>query len=177
MKKVISKEHLLAALLIILGLATRFVPHLPNFTAIGAVAFFAGRYLPAKYSLTIPLAIMLASDLFIGFYGLPIMFSVYLSFALMVIIGYTTQQKGWKKIATGTIIGSTIFFLVTNWAVWAFGTMYNANLNGLITSYFAALPFFRNQLLADIFYTTVLVGGYEFIQLFTTQTQLQKNPE
>ncbi len=120
---------------------------------------------------------MLVSDLFIGFYGLPIMLSVYLSFTLMAVIGYTTQEKGWKKIATGTVVGSTIFFLVTNWAVWAFGTMYPANLTGLFTSYFAALPFFRNQLMADIFYTTVLVGGYEYIRQLTTQIQTQKNPE
>lgn len=171
------KKYLPAVLLVILGLATRFVPHLPNFTAIGAVAFFAGRYLPTKYSLTIPLVAMLVSDLFIGFYGLPIMLSVYLSFALMTVIGYTTQEKGWKKIATGTILGSTMFYLITNWAVWAFGTMYSLNLSGLITSYIAALPFFRNQLLADVFYTTVLVGGYEFIRQLTTQIQTQKNPE
>ncbi len=171
------KKYLPAALLIILGLATRFVPHLPNFTAIGAVAFFAGRYLPTKYSLTIPLAAMLVSDLFIGFYGIPIMLSVYLSFALMTMVGYTTQNKGWKKIATGTIVGSATFFLITNWAVWAFGTMYPSNLTGLAMSYFSAIPFFRNQLLADIFYTTVLVGGYEMIRQLTTQIQTQKSPE
>jgi len=171
------KKYLPAALLIALGLATRFVPHLPNFTAIGAVAFFAGRYLPSKYSLTIPLVAMLISDLFIGFYALPIMLSVYLSFALMTTVGYITQNKGLKKIAVGTIAGSTIFYLVTNWAVWAFGTMYSPNLNGLFTSYIAALPFLRNQLLADIFYTTVLIGGYELTQQFIAQIQAQKNPD
>lgn len=172
------KKYLPAILLVVLGLATRFVPHLPNFTAIGAVAFFAGRYLPKKYSLIIPLAAMLISDLFIGFYSLPIMLAVYLSFTVMTIIGFTTQEKGWKKIATGTIVGSTIFFLTTNWAVWAFGTMYTSDVSGLMASYAAAIPFFRNQLLADIFYTTVLVGGYEIIQQLTTnKLQTQKNPE
>ena len=171
------KKYLPAVLLLVLGLTTRFIPHLPNFTAIGAIAFFAGRYLPTKYSLTIPLAAMLVSDLFIGFYGLPIMLSVYLSFTLMAVIGYTTQEHGWKRIAIGTIAGSTAFFLATNWAVWAFGTMYPANLSGLITSYVSALPFFRNQLLADVFYTTILVGGYELIKQLTSQIQTQKNPE
>jgi len=171
------KKYLPAILLISLGFATRFVPHLPNFTAIGAIAFFAGRYLPTRYSLTIPLIAMLISDIFIGFYGLSIMLTVYLSFALMTIVGYTTQNNGWKKIVVGTIVGSTLFYLITNWAVWAFGTMYSSDLSGLFASYFTALPFFRNQLLADIFYTTALVGGYEFTQQLITQIQTQKNPE
>lgn len=163
------KKYIPAVLLILLGLSTRFAPHLPNFTAIGAVAIFAGRYLPKKYALTIPLLAMMVGDIFLGFYSLPIMLSVYLSFAVMTIIGYYTTQKSLGKVALGTISGSIIFYLVTNWAVWAFGTMYTSDLSGLLQSYYLALPFFRNQLLADIAYTTVLVGGYE------TVTRLAKN--
>jgi len=171
------KKYLPAILLVILGILTRFVPHLPNFTAIGAVAIFAGRYLPNKYSLTIPLAAMLLSDIIIGFYSLPIMLSVYLSFGIMSLIGYITKKQNFKKIAAGTLIGSTIFYLITNWAVWAIGTMYPHDITGLMISYYSALPFFRNQLLGDIFYTIIMVGGYEMILKLIQQNELQKNPD
>ena len=167
------KKYLPAILLVVLGLATRFVSHAPNFTAIGAVAIFAGRYLPKKYALTIPMLAMLVSDIFIGFYSLPIMISVYLSFAIMTIVGYCTQNKSFKTVAGGTILGSIVFFLITNWAVWAFGTMYSTDITGLLSSYVAALPFFRNQLLADTLFTTVLVGGYELTLQYVKKLQPQ----
>lgn len=166
------KKYLPAILLIILGILTRFVPHLPNFTAIGAIAIFAGRYLPKKYALIIPLFAMLVSDIFIGFYSLPIMFSVYFSFAVMNIIGYATRQKNITFSVGGAIIGSIIFFAITNWAVWVAGTMYTHNLSGLATSYYLALPFFRNQLIADIFYTIIMVGGYEMAMKLVKQNKI-----
>ncbi|TSC90848.1 MAG: hypothetical protein CEN90_772, partial [Parcubacteria group bacterium Licking1014_17] len=39
-------------------------------------------------------------------------------------------------------------------------------LTGLAQCYFLALPFFKNSLLADIFYTTILVGSYELCQKY-----------
>ena len=76
------------------------------------------------------------------------------------------KHKSAKNILLGSLAGSVIFYLVTNWAVWAFGTYYPANLGGLLESYNMALPFFRNSLLGDIAYTTVLFGLYESILVF-----------
>ena len=49
----------------------------------------------------------------------------------------------------------------TNWAVWQFSPWYASNFAGLIQSYTFALPFFRNTLLGNVFYTSVLFGVYE----------------
>ncbi len=156
------KKFLPALILIILGIAARFLPHPANFAPIGAIAFFSGIYLPKKWALILPLAAMFFSDLFIGFYGWPIMLSVYLSFTAMGLIGLLVRRN--KKISTvlgGTILGSIIFYLVTNGAVWAFGSLYPHTAVGLLQSYYMAIPFFRNSLLGDLFYTGVLVGAYE----------------
>ena len=51
---------------ILLGISTRFLPHLPNFTAIGAIAIFSGRYLPNRFAWALPISIMFLSDIFIG---------------------------------------------------------------------------------------------------------------
>lgn len=157
------KKYLPIILLITLGLSTRLLPHLPNFTAIGAVAIFAGRYLPRRYALILPLLTMFISDIFIGFYSAPIMLSVYGSFALMAYLGQKTQNQNWQTVANNTVIGSLLFYLITNWAVWAFGAMYPHTWTGLSISYYLALPFWRNSLAADMIYTATLVGGYEML--------------
>ncbi len=158
------QKYFPAFLLVILGILTRLLPHPANFTPIAATALFAGMYLPKKLAIIIPMAAMLASDIVLGFYLWPVMVSVYISFAIVGIIGLLISKQ--RKISTvvgGTLLGSIIFFLITNWAVWAFGTMYIHNLNGLMQSYLMALPFFRNTLLGDLFYTGILVGGMEVI--------------
>jgi len=156
------KKYLPAFVLITLGIAARFLPHPANFAPIGAIAIFSGLYLPRKWAIVLPLAAMFFSDLFIGFYNLPIMFSVYGSLAMMGVIGLWIRKN--KKLSTvlgGTILGSVIFYLLTNGAVWAFGSLYPPTAAGLLQSYYMAIPFFRNSLLGDLFYTGVLVGAYE----------------
>lgn len=161
-------------LLLILGIATRFMPHPGNFTAVGAIALFSGLYLSKKESLLLPLAVMLVSDIFIGFYLPSIMASVYIGFILMVLIGQKLQNKiGFWAVTGAALSGSLIFFLLTNTAVWLFGTMYTHNLSGLMQSYYMALPFWRNEIIGDIFYSGVLIGGYEMIKKLATQTVAQ----
>lgn len=156
------RKYLPAFILITLGIAARFLPHPANFAPIGAIAIFSGLYLPKKWAIILPLAAMIFSDIFIGFYSWPIMLSVYGGFIIMGLIGLWVRKN--KKLSTvlgGTILGSVIFYLVTNFSVWAFGSLYAHNLNGLLASYTMAIPFFRNSLLGDLFYTGVLVGAYE----------------
>ncbi len=164
------KKYLPIYALLLLGVICRFLPHLPNFAPIAAIALFGAIYLPKKWALTLPLLAMLASDIFIGFYTWQIMLSVYLSFALVVGIGLLVKKnKKFHTVLGGTLLGSVIFFLITNAAVWGFGTMYAHNFSGLIQSYYMAIPFFRNSLLGDLFYTTVLVGGYEFFLAYSAK--------
>lgn len=161
------KKHLPVFILIVLGIATRFLPHPANFTSIGGLAIFSGIYLPKKWALTLPLLAMFFSDLFIGFYGWSIMLPVYISFVVMVAIGFLVAKK--KNIATiigGTILGSLIFFIITNGAVWAFTNWYEHSLNGFINCYAMAIPFFRNSLLGDLFYAGTLIGAYEVFLAF-----------
>ena len=50
------------------SIGTRLVDHAPNFAAIGALALWAGIYLPRKYSLALPVVVMFVSDSIVGFY-------------------------------------------------------------------------------------------------------------
>lgn len=162
-----STNFVLTLLLIIVGITARLLPHPANFAPIGAVALFGGMYLTKRYAMILPLIAMLISDIFIGFYTWQIMASVYISFALTGLIGLWVRKN--KKLSTiigGTVLGSISFFLITNFAVWAFGAMYAHNLAGLTQSYVMAIPFFRNSLLGDLFYVGLLVGTYESLKYF-----------
>lgn len=158
------KKYIPVFLLIILAIAARLIPHPANFTPIAAIALFAGIYLPKKWALVVPLVGMFISDIFIGFYSLPIMAAVYACFIVSALIGiWVGKNKKFRTILGGTLLGSVIFFIFTNLAVWIFGTMYAHNLNGFFQCFYMALPFFRNSLAGDLLYTGVLVGGMELV--------------
>jgi hypothetical protein len=92
---------------------------------------------------------------------------VWLSFVLVGLIGLVVRKrKNPATVILGSLAGSIVFYLVTNWAVWAFGTMYAPNFGGLLESYVRAIPFFRNTLLGDLVFTGLLFGAYEAIRLF-----------
>lgn len=167
------KFQIFVILLILVGFTTRLLPHPANFAPIGALALFGGLYLPKKWALILPLATMFVSDLIIGTYAWQIMVSVYGSFTLVAVIGlYVKNHKNFDTILGGTVIGSILFFLITNAAVWGFGTMYDHTIAGLGQSYYMALPFFKNSLLGDLFYTGVFVGAAETVIHLHNKLQL-----
>jgi len=152
------------SILILLGFASRLLPHPANFAPIAAIALFSGMYLNHRWAVVAPLLAMFASDLFIGLYDFRIMAAVYISFALSWMIGlWVKKRKKFSTVLGGTLLGSIIFFLTTNAAVWAFAGMYLPSFEGLMQSYYMALPFFRNSLLGDLFYVGVMVGSVEFV--------------
>lgn len=161
------KYLLLALGLAAIAILSRLLPHPANFTAIGAVALFSGVYLPRRWGIFVPLAILLVTDAAIGFYEPLVMLGVYGSFAVVGIIGwYIRKQKTPATVVAGALAASIIFFALTNFAVWAFTPWYPKTGGGLFTSYALAVPFFRNMLFGDIIYTAVLFGGYEIAMKF-----------
>ena len=151
----------LAVLLVLFGAGARLVPHLWNAAPITAIALFAGVYLGRSYALTIPVLAMLLSDLFIGFDTGWVTASVYVSFALSGMVGIMLKRvRSTEAVVAASIVSSTLFFLITNFAVWRFGTMYTHDWHGLVMCYTLAVPFFRNTLVGDMGYTSLLFGAY-----------------
>ena len=149
----------------------RYLPHLPNFAPIAAIALFAGVYLNKKYALIIPIVAMLVADIFIGFYNPYIMASVYGSFILIGLIGmWLKNNKTLPNIIGASLSGSIIFFIVTNFAVWAVPqSFYPHTLQGLLDSYVMGLPFFRNTIAGDLFYVGTFFGLTEASILITNK--------
>ena len=155
----------------IFAVLSRLFPHLPNVAPVTGLALFASAYLGIGYSIGVVFIAMFVSDLFVGFYAWPIMLSVYGAFFLASILGgYLKKHKSLLGIGVATLSASLLFFIITNTAVWIFGTMYPHTLNGLAESYFMGLPFFRNSLIGDIIYTGVFFGIYEVAVLLSKKS-------
>lgn len=152
----------------------RLIPHAPNIAPIGALMLFGGTYLP-KRIFWLPILALLISDYFIGFYGMD-MFYVYGSFLITGLIGlWIRNHKHPRFILGGALFSSILFFLITNFGVWAPpNKWYPHTLDGLIQSYTMAIPFFRNSLIGDLGYTIILFGGYELVQIFSRKYLPQK---
>lgn len=169
---------IIALLFILLGVVFRIIPHVPNFTPIAAVALFGGVYFSKKMALVLPIAAMLVSDMFIGFYDLKIMVAVYGSFVLCVVLGFWLKKnKSWGSVLGSSFLTAFIFFFFTNFAVFAFSPWYAKTFSGIIQCYLMALPFFRNTLLGDLFYTSVFFGSYELIQIWVrSRFEIKRTP-
>ena len=163
--------------MILAAAVTRLIPHPPNMTAVAAVALFGGAYFSEKWlAFLVPLTAMLLSDLVLGFYRH--MEGVYLSFALIVVIGLWLQnRRSPTAIAGAVLLSSVLFFVVTNFSVWALGTMYPRTWDGLAACYVAAIPFFRNEMLGDFLYSGLLFGGFALLEKTIPALRSQALPE
>ena len=160
-----SKPRLLVLVsMIVLAAASRLIPHPPNMTPIAAIALFGGAtFADKRLAFLAPLAALVLSDLVLGFSS-SIGF-VYGSFALIVGVGLWLQQRRTAPIVLGAVLfSSLLFFAVTNFGVWAMTSMYPHTLAGLGACYVAAIPFFRNEVLGDLFYAALLFGGFAMLE-------------
>jgi Family of unknown function (DUF6580) len=152
----LNKRQLVIISFIVMAVLFRLLPHMPNVTPITAMALFSGVYLTnRKHAFIIPLLAMFLSDLILGFSGITLF--VYAAFILVSYIGISS-----KKISIFTILLSSVsFFIITNFGAWLI--MYPKSVNGLIECYTLALPFFRNSIIADLFFAGVMYYGFEFV--------------
>lgn len=147
--------------IVVLAAITRLLPHPPNIAPITAIALFSGAKINKKIAYLLPLSAMIISDFFLGFHST--MFYVYLSFLLITLVGRIVANKNKVSFLFSiTLFSSLLFYLITNFGVWASTTIYAKSFNGLINCYLMGLPFLRNTLIGDLFYTSLFFYGYDF---------------
>ena len=156
-KPYFTKKQLVLIVFMLIAVLFRLFPHLPNFTPVTTIALFGGLYFSnTKMAYLVPIFIMALSDVFLGFHTISLF--VYAAFLFISFIGTQT-----KKPSVFTIfLASFSFFIVTNFGVWLIG--YPKTWTGLFECYTLALPFFRNSLLGDFFYSGLMIYGYRFVE-------------
>lgn len=160
--------------LVAIGIGSRLIPHYPNFTAISAVSIFAAAFAGSRtVAIIIPFLAMLVSDMILNNLVYARMFPEdyssfiflyrgalwsYAAFGLIVIGSHVLFRRTitLPKVAAGSLGASILFFLLSNFGVWATTGAYPVNFQGLLTCYTAGLPFLLNQVLGDLFYCALL---------------------
>lgn len=147
----------------------RLVPHPANLIPVGAFALFVGVFVKSKWAIVIPVFVMVISDLVIGTHNL-ILFT-WGSLLLFTVIGWMIRKGGTMRTVEGALSGSVLFYLITNYAVWQFTPLYSKTFGGLMQSYMMALPFFRNSLVGNLFYTAVFFSIYYVLEAAITRNE------
>ncbi len=163
MNKITPKFWILT-LMIFAAAFVRLLPHPPNFAPIAAMALFGGAYFNKKWAaFLVPIAAMFITDLILGFHET--MWAVYLSFAIIVVLGMTMlKEKKVGNIFFASVISSVSFFIITNFGIWISTGYYEKTGSGLAACYTAAIPFFHQTLLSDLFFVGILFGAYHLIK-------------
>lgn len=164
MRTTFNARFWLALTLIVVGVVLRVMPHPWNFAPIGAIALFGGARFDRRYfAIGTPLLTMFVGDAFIGFHSL--MPVIYATYALIAVIGmFLRDRTTIPAIGGGVLLSSTIFYLTTNFAVWAMGTTYAKSAAGLVACYIAAIPYFGNTLASDGIYAAIFFGVFAVME-------------
>ena len=142
---------------VLLAVWFRLIPHPPNVAPITALALFSGASFRNKwFSIIFPLIAMLLSDIVLGFSTISLW--VYSAFILITMFAWLVKELRW----TSVLISSLIFFIVSNFGVWVLS--YPHTIEGLITCYTIAIPFFGYSILGDMAWSLILFGLYETIK-------------
>ena len=177
--KINGRLFVFTLLLIAVATACKFffgpVLNWSGFSPVIAIALFSGMIVKDKsQSFLLPLIAVFASDVLIhvmfkmGWFPYAGFYSgqwVNYSFLLLVtLIGWSLKGKNYTTVFAGALVGPTIFFLLSNFSVWAGSqTLYAKSLSGLIACYTAGLPFYRNAIAATVIFLPLIILAYTFI--------------
>lgn len=156
---------MLAYLFVIFAVLARmpFMPHPWGFTPVAAALLYFGAR-GSRRQLWVPFGLMITSDVLLNkfVYAYPLSWDqpvVWAWYAAILLLGTQLHENsGWLRVAGAALASSVSFFILSDLAVWAFGTMYPKTWSGLVSCYVAALPFFRRGLAGDILFTAVMFG-------------------
>jgi len=142
--------------------ASRFIPHPPNFTSLLALAFYVPVFFGIRF-LPVLILCFAITDLFIGMHSLSIF-----TWGSLIVIGMLTKYfySGIFSRILGSLLGATIFFIITNYGVWTTSGMYNHTLEGLLLCYTLAIPFFAYSLISTFIFSSIFEGSNKLSSKF-----------
>lgn len=168
-----------ALALIVLAALTRLglnlLPYPPhNFSPITAMGLFGAAYFSRQaLTLAVPFIALFVSDLVLNNviykqyfpeFTLITSWWIYAAFGAVMLLGWLLLRKRVTpvRVISASLTASAIFFLVTNFSVWLESGMYPKTYTGLLACYTAGLPFLKNTVFGDLFFSAVMFGAYEW---------------
>lgn len=157
------KDLLLIIMYILFGVLTRTIWHIaPNVEFVTAFSIAGAYFIRKKYSLAIPIGIMIISDFIIG--NTAIYLFTWSAFGVAWLVGRVISSKKVENLFSklpkllklgvkselGGAIFTLFFYLWTNFGVVVVSSLYPKTLEGLLLSYKMGLPFLVPQLLGNL---------------------------
>lgn len=152
-----------------------YLPELPNFSPVMAMAFCGAFFLPLVLAFVVPLTAVLISDIalavLIGYPALSVGAAAgWLCVAVAVVTGRWLASRGSRgatSLLAGLLANSLFFYLATNAASWLGNPAYGKNAAGFVQALTVGLPgypptwmFFRNSLISDLLFAGLILGVY-----------------
>ena len=137
--------------------ASRFIPHPPNFTSLLALSFYVPALLGIRYLPVLVIGFII-TDLVIGFHGV-----ILFTWGSVILIGLGSNffARTILNRIFGSLLGASLFFIITNFGVWTLGS-YTYTFEGLLLCYTLAIPFFTYTLISTFIFSGVIEGVYKF---------------
>ena len=167
-------------ILIIVASLYRIMPGRPyGFAPMIAMAIFGGAVIKdKKFAFLFPLLAMFISDglyqlLYIngvgnitGFYDGQL--TNYILFGGLTVFGFFIKNFNVKKIAIASFAAPTVYFLISNFLVWASaspmaGLARPKTFSGLLMCYSDGLPFYPWSVAATFIFSALFFGSYYFM--------------
>jgi hypothetical protein len=160
---------MLAFAVLLLAALSRLLPHSMhavgiNFTAVGAGLLFFGARRP-HWQAAIAAAVMALTDVYLTkyVYGFEFHVSAYLMTwfwyaAVCLMASGLLRKVTVLRVAAGVFASATSFFVLSNFMVWAAGSLYPHSFAGLVACYGLAVPFYANDLISTGLVSGVLFG-------------------
>jgi len=176
------KRFVLPSIFVVVFAVSRIPGLLPmDFSPAYALMFCAGVYFRGAMSWWLPLGAMLATDTGLNIYYhtkyqapifSPELLLNYAIYAGLIAMGkWMGKNAPFWKLLPGGIIGTAIFYLLTNTVSWFTDASYAKTFAGWIQALFTGLPgyppsweFFRNTLLSGAIFTALFVGAAKALE-------------
>ncbi|MDZ4758571.1 MAG: DUF6580 family putative transport protein [Bacteroidota bacterium] len=144
-----------------------------------AITFFAGAIgMSWRGSVLVPLAALLMGDVLMAlnmgdsYYQYFIngeYIGIYMMYLVSAYIGFLIKERvALKNIVVGSVTAILLFFIVSNFMVWAAGLdmnskPYTKDMTGLVLCYTNALPFLLKSFIGNGIATIILFGSYAWV--------------
>ncbi len=162
-------------LLMLVLAVTRFLPGvLPqNFSAVYALVFCAGVYIPGRWAWWLPVGTLLVTDVVLNVYYYHVapfdayMLINYFAYLMLFWLGRRfSSRNNWLTLLSGGLLGAVLFYFITNTAAWMQNPLYAKTLAGWVKALTVGTDgwpqtwqFFRNTLLSGGIFTAFFVGA------------------
>jgi hypothetical protein len=177
--KINGRTVLFTFILIILTTACKYFfgpdPVWSGFSPVIAIALFAGFMIRKKdMSFLLPLLALLISDAILQILYIQDLFKYsgfysgqwknYLVLMTAVLIGWKLKGRKASRILAGIFAAPTVFFLISNFLVWISSeVVYAKSFSGLMSCYEAGLPFYKNSIIATLFFMPVILFTFNYL--------------